>query len=241
MNATRRDFLVLWKWKEALAVEGEVMTGAVGSHAGGLKRGDRMFVWATTGNELFLLGAIEVMRSGKRRADGRSVYGPFQIIPLKGLKWRLRFQASAERLSRKGQLAMQVRARRRPTPETTKLLEQILSAKLRVQKDIRVSEGKTKVVTLTQRERSKDLRILALSERGTRCEICEFDFEKVYGEFAKNCVEVHHLALLARAGKRGVRNTLEDVLVVCPNCHRALHQFRNPGDWKAFRKACHLN
>ncbi len=218
------------------------MTRAVGKHASGLKPRDRMFVWATTGNELFLLGAIEVQRSGKGWSEGRSLYGPFQIIPLKALKWKLRFQSSADRLSRKGRLAMQVRSRRQPTPETTRLLERIFSEeKVRAQKDIRVQEGKTKLVTLTQRERNKDLRILALRERGVRCEICRFDFVKTYGEFAKNCVEVHHLKLLALAKKRGVSNTLDDVIVVCPNCHRALHQFRNPGNWKAFRKACRLS
>ena len=163
-----RDFLVLWKWNEALEDQGEVMTRAVGKHASGLKPRDRMFVWATTGNELFLLGAIEVQRSGKGWSEGRSLYGPFQIIPLKALKWKLRFQSSADRLSRKGRLAMQVRSRRQPTPETTRLLERIFSEeKVRAQKDIRVQEGKTKLVTLTQRERNKDLRILALREK--RC------------------------------------------------------------------------
>ena len=106
-SATKgRDFLVLWRWKEALDVQGEVMTGAVGAHASGLRKRDRMFVWATTDNELFLLGAIEVQRSGKDWSEGRSLYGPFRIIPLKALKWKLRFQSSADRLLRKGPLAM---------------------------------------------------------------------------------------------------------------------------------------
>jgi hypothetical protein len=125
---TGRDFLVLWKWDESERVQGLGITRAEGTHAGGLQRGDRMFIWATANDELFLLGAIRVERSGTKWAEGTSLYGAFQIIPLKGLKWKLRFQQSAsDRLSREGSLAWQVRARRRPTPESVELLEQTLS------------------------------------------------------------------------------------------------------------------
>ena len=80
---TGRDLLVLWRWREALEVQGTVVTGAWGAHARGLNRGDRMFVWATKDNELYLLGAIEVKRSGDDWNEGRSLYGPFQIIPFR--------------------------------------------------------------------------------------------------------------------------------------------------------------
>jgi len=239
---TGRDFLVLWRWREALEVQGTVVTGAWGAHARGLNRGDRMFVWATKDNELYLLGAIEVKRSGDDWNEGRSLYGPFQIIPLKGLKWKLRFQQTdSVKLSRKAPLARQVRARRRPTPETARLLEQTLAKSLkRNQTVIDIKEGKLKIVTLSTKERHRALRNLALALRGDRCEICGFDFAKEYGEFAKYCLEVHHLKLLSSAKKRGLTSTVDDVIVVCPNCHRALHQFRNPGNWKAFQKTCHL-
>ena len=223
-----------------MRIQGTVVTEAWGTHAGGLNRGDRMFVWATKDNELYLLGAIEVKRSGDDWNEGRSLYGPFQIIPLKGLKWKLRFQQTdSVKLSRKAPLARQVRARRRPTPETARLLEQTLAKSLkRTQTVIHIKEGKLKIVTLSTKERNRALRTLALALRGDRCEICGFDFAKEYGEFAKYCLEVHHLKLLSSAGKRGLTTTVDDVIVVCPNCHRALHQFRNPSDWKAFQKMC---
>jgi hypothetical protein len=241
-TATGRDFLVLWKWKEALRVRGTLETGARGTHAGGLRPGDRMFVWATNRDELYLLGAIEVKRSGRDWNEGQSLYGPFQIVPLKSLKWKLRFQqTSAVKLSQKAPLAWQVRARRHPTPQTTRLLEQVLSKRLSyTERIVRIREGQVKTVTLSKKERNRELRTLALAHRGERCEICCFDFAEQYGEFARNCVEVHHLNLLSSTGKQGVTTTLDDVIIVCPNCHRALHQFRNPKDWKAFQKTCHL-
>jgi|SRR5579862_6522891 len=240
--ATGRDFLVLWRWKEALRIRGTIGTGAWGKHSGGLKRGDRIFVWATNNNELYLLGAMEVERSGDNWMKGHNLYGPYQIIPLKGLKWKLHFQqAHTEKLSPKSPIAMQVRARRRPTPETARLLEQILSSKLKnTEEVIRLREGKFKIVTLNQRERNRKVRAHAIALRGDRCEICEFDFAEKYGAFAKNCVEVHHLNPVSSAGKRGRMTTVDDLIVVCPNCHRALHQFKTPGDWKAFQRTCHL-
>lgn len=123
-----RVYLVLWKWSEAERINGSVITRGEGSHSGGLKRGDRIFVWATKGDELYVLGAIQIERGGLVWAEGQSIYGPFQIVPLKGLKWRLRFQNSVSvKLSRDTPIALQVRARRQPTPETVVLLERLLS------------------------------------------------------------------------------------------------------------------
>jgi 5-methylcytosine-specific restriction endonuclease McrA len=201
-----------------------------------------MFVWATRGNELYLLAAIEVKRSGRDWNEGRSLYGPYQIIPLRGLKWRIRFQqTNAVKLSREAPLARQVRARRRPTPQTARLLGRALLKGLKhAETSIRMREGQLRTVLLSKRERNRDVRIRALAQRGHHCEVCGFDFAKRYGEFATDCVEIHHLSLLSSAGKGGRTTTLEDIIVICPNCHRALHQFRDPANWKAFQKTCHL-
>jgi hypothetical protein len=241
------DFLVLWKWEEALrwhekALPDGNVVRARGKYAGGLNRGDRVFYWATKGNELYLLGAIEVKRSWRKPksgCEGRSLYGPFQIIPLKEQKWKIRFQSAVERLG-KPPFAGRVRGRRRLTPQATRLLKQILSKQLKHIETIRMREGKRKTMTLSKRERNRDVRVRALARNGYCCKICCFDFAKRYGEFAKDCVEVHHLTLLSSAGKRGRTTTLDDVLVVCPNCHRALHRFGNPTNWKAFQRTCHL-
>src|SRR5258708_6383025 len=215
-NPAGRDFLVLWKWHEAQAICGTPVTGGWGRHSGGLRRGDRTFVWATNKNELYLLGVIEIERGGHDWSKGRRVYGQFQIIPLKSLKWRLRFQQSAsDRLSPKASLAMQVRARRRPTPETVRLLERILQRKIEsTEQDIRVREGTLKVMTVSKRERDPNVRLRALARRGDRCEICRFSFAERYGDFARYCLEVHHLKPVSSARKRGSVTVLDDVLVV---------------------------
>jgi 5-methylcytosine-specific restriction endonuclease McrA len=116
----------------------------------------------------------------------------------------------------------------------------LTKAMLRKRKRFLAQEGKLKKFTLLKRERDPNVRANALAEREPKCQLCRFDFAETYGAFAMNCVEVHHIKGLAGAGKRGVTTTLDDVLVVCPNCHRALHQYKNPNDWKAFQKACRL-
>jgi 5-methylcytosine-specific restriction endonuclease McrA len=226
-------------------VRGIAVRSARGRHSGGLNPGDRMFVWAVHGEELHLLGAIRVTRGGRDWAEGRSLYGPFTIVPLEGLKWRLRFQhTAAEKLVRQTPIAMQVRARRHPTSKTVELLERLLSHNAedieQLERDSAVREGKQRKVTLSRRERSRKLRTHLLATRGHHCEICGFDFVKRYGEFAKHCVEIHHLELMSSSGRQGRMTSLEDLIVVCPNCHRALHQFGNSADWKAFRRACNL-
>ena len=108
---------------------------------------------------------------------------------------------------------MQVRARRRLSAESAKLLGDVLSKSMkRTQHNIRVQEGKTKLVTLSTRERNRTLRVLALTKRGTICEICGFDFTETYGEFARNCVEVHHLEALAGSNRNGVTTSLNTSL-----------------------------
>ena len=53
------------------------------------------------------------------------------------------------------------------------------------------------------------------------CECCDFDFVKAYGQFAEGFIECHHKIFLSE-GERITR--LEDLALVCSNCHRMLHQ-----------------
>lgn len=68
--------------------------------------------------------------------------------------------------------------------------------------------------------RDMALRNACLKEKGRVCIICGFDGSKVYGKNFNNVIEVHHKNPVSN----GVRvTTTEDLIPVCPNCHRALH------------------
>lgn len=58
------------------------------------------------------------------------------------------------------------------------------------------------------------------------CEICTFSFEETYGTaLNRSSIECHHINPLAENGKKETR--LSDLVLLCPNCHRVLHQ-HNP-------------
>lgn len=52
------------------------------------------------------------------------------------------------------------------------------------------------------------------------CQICKFSFEDTYGE---EYIEAHHTTPVAQLGDNGVTH-VEDILMVCANCHRMLHR-----------------
>jgi 5-methylcytosine-specific restriction protein A len=55
------------------------------------------------------------------------------------------------------------------------------------------------------------------------CYCCGFDFEAFYGAIAHNRAIVHHLETFH--GKSGEKraSTVDDVRVVCANCHYVIH------------------
>lgn len=60
------------------------------------------------------------------------------------------------------------------------------------------------------------------------CEICGFDFKKVYGELGKNFAEGHHKKMVAGMDKEGDTVTIDDIAIVCSNCHTMLHRSNPP-------------
>lgn len=57
------------------------------------------------------------------------------------------------------------------------------------------------------------------------CEICDFDFEKRYGEIGKDFIEGHHTIPVSEL-KEGESTKVSDIVLVCSNCHSMLHRRR---------------
>ena len=89
-------------------------------------------------------------------------------------------------------------------------------------------EGSLRFALHLRRERNQKL-VKAKREEVRRktgklsCEVCCFDFAKVYNEVGEGFCEVHHLTPLAQADGEG-ETTLDDLAIVCSNCHRMLHR-----------------
>ena len=59
-----------------------------------------------------------------------------------------------------------------------------------------------------------------------RCEVCGFSFKETYGERGEQFIEAHHKIPLAElTGK--TKNKVEDLALVCSNCHAMIHR-RDP-------------
>ncbi len=92
-------------------------------------------------------------------------------------------------------------------------------------------EGKMKQKLHFFRERNGELvrqaKRLALSKYGRLiCECCGMDFQKIYGEVGVGFIEAHHTKPVSSLHKDGEKTHLEDLALVCANCHRMLHRRR---------------
>ena len=93
--------------------------------------------------------------------------------------------------------------------------------------EISASEGRLLVAHHLRRERSPRLRRAKLAKVKAdgwpiACEVCTFDFEATYGPLGSDYIEVHHVLPLHASGP--VRTQLQDLVLLCANCHRMVHR-----------------
>ena len=71
----------------------------------------------------------------------------------------------------------------------------------------------------------KDAKKRFKSKNGGRlfCEACNFDFSKKYGKRGDNFIEGHHKKHVSDM-KEGEKTKVEDIVMLCANCHRMIHR-----------------
>jgi 5-methylcytosine-specific restriction protein A len=89
-------------------------------------------------------------------------------------------------------------------------------------------EGRILLRTHQTRERNskaiKDKKAEVLRKTGTLlCEVCNFNFQAMYGERGREFIECHHTVPLAELTP-GQKTRIADLALVCANCHRMLHR-----------------
>ena len=57
------------------------------------------------------------------------------------------------------------------------------------------------------------------------CEICHFNFEETYGEIGHKFIVAHHLKLVSAGPSK---TKLDDIALVCANCHSMIHLTKQP-------------
>lgn len=91
-------------------------------------------------------------------------------------------------------------------------------------------EGKVLYRRHRRRERNQSLVEKAREKRKKevgklRCDICNFDFSFTYGELGQDYIECHHTKPVSELEDKH-KTRIEDLALVCSNCHRMLHRKR---------------
>jgi 5-methylcytosine-specific restriction protein A len=89
-------------------------------------------------------------------------------------------------------------------------------------------EGKVLTLLHRIRERNRELverkKRTVLAQTGhLECEACTFDFSAVYGELGAGFIECHHRTPISEL-QPGQKTRINDLALVCANCHRMLHR-----------------
>lgn len=93
-----------------------------------------------------------------------------------------------------------------------------------VDENVKYTEGKTKTVLVNSYERNLVARQKCIEYYGAFCQVCSFDFGKIYGSIGKDFIHVHHVVDIASIGNEYSVDPIKDLIPVCPNCHSMLHK-----------------
>ncbi len=85
-------------------------------------------------------------------------------------------------------------------------------------------------------ERNRRLAAEAKRVHGCVCQVCDFDFAKMFGELGAGYIEAHHKTPLAELpeGEPVPLSPRDDFAVVCANCHRMIHRRGAPAEFADF-------
>jgi len=109
---------------------------------------------------------------------------------------------------------------------TTEIIKPVALTTREIPEDVLFTEGKRVRVTHLRIERSPQLRRLFFSKSSLPiCDMCTCDTRYRY-PWTDNLLEIHHLLPLSSAITiTGEGTSLEDVVGLCPNCHRSVHVY----------------
>ena len=72
--------------------------------------------------------------------------------------------------------------------------------------------------------RSRNRKLIEAKKRQSqgKCTICEFDFKATFRGLERDLLVAHHIKPIGKR-KKPARTTLNEIDVLCPNCHAAVH------------------
>jgi len=105
-----------------------------------------------------------------------------------------------------------------------KLLKQAIDKVARINRQVEAFEGEIYRKEAVFRSRNRALIYAKKTNSNYRCEVCKFNFEEIYGVIGREYIVAHHLKAIASGPSK---TTLDDIALVCANCHAMIHT-KNP-------------
>lgn len=87
---------------------------------------------------------------------------------------------------------------------------------------LKTTEGVMKEVMFFRRQRNRAIRDQCAARDNNTCQVCGFNFEKVYGERGHEFIEVHHLKPLSSYDEEH-EIPIDELCALCSNCHSMIH------------------
>ncbi len=90
-------------------------------------------------------------------------------------------------------------------------------------KIVEAKEGKRYTSEAIFRTRNRALIEVKKAKSDYCCEVCKMSFKEVYGKIGEKYIIAHHVNPIG-GRKRASKTTLDDIALVCANCHDMLHR-----------------
>lgn len=87
-------------------------------------------------------------------------------------------------------------------------------------------EGGTLSLSINAYERDPKLRTECIKHHGTNCAVCNFSFERLYGELGSGFCHIHHIEPLGEVKHERSVNPKTDLIPLCANCHSMIHRVK---------------
>ena len=189
-------------------------------------------------NHPLVIGLSEILNAlpiHRKRADGAKFRNPNGVY-MKLCNF-LRFDPgySGTGLSRGGKLEETIwkefandRERLKNLADAIKAGYQLVPTDVQLEDEDEEEFPEGRVLYRVHRQRERNSSLIKKKKANAsllRCEVCDFDFLAVYGEFGRGFIECHHTIPISDYTSNQ-KTKLEDLALVCANCHRMLHRRR---------------
>ena len=108
-------------------------------------------------------------------------------------------------------------------------VDSLSPAEAEVEVDAIIEAPEGAILTRVHRKRERSIKLReakkqrVLAEVGRlACEVCDLDFGERYGEWGKGFIECHHKMPVSSL-EPGTKTKIEDLALLCSNCHRMIH------------------